>query len=179
VLFICGGTFDGLDDVIAHRLKGHKPGNGKAQRPAPMAQVAPDDLMHYGLIPEFVGRLPVVVTLEPLDHAGLMAVLTQPRNALVKQYERLFAMDSVELAFTPDALERTVELALQHQTGARGLRSILERTLLDVMYEVPSRSDVRRVVVNGEAIASQSRPLLFGDNGRAVGWGEDALQQAA
>ncbi|MCC6192028.1 MAG: ATP-dependent Clp protease ATP-binding subunit ClpX [Anaerolineales bacterium] len=186
VLFICGGTFDGLDSVIAQRLAAPASGNGKARRaPATLttrerlAQVAPDDLMRYGLIPEFVGRLPVVVTLEPLDRAGLMAVLTEPRNALVKQYERLFAMDSVELTFTPDALERTVELALQRQTGARGLRSILERTLLDVMYEVPSRSDVRRVVVCGEAIAGQARPLLLGENGRASGWGDEALDQAA
>jgi ATP-dependent Clp protease ATP-binding subunit ClpX len=185
VLFICGGTFDGLDDILAHRLQSHRPGNGNRRRAATAGtperadHLAPDDLMRYGLIPELVGRLPVVVNLAPLDRAGLLAVLTQPRNALVKQYQRLFAMDSVELTFTPEALERTVELALERQTGARGLRSILERTLLDVMYEVPSRSDVRRVVVDDAAIACQSRPRLLGDDGRAVGWGDDALDRAA
>jgi ATP-dependent Clp protease ATP-binding subunit ClpX len=177
VLFICGGTFEGLGEVVARRLHEQTTtrGNGKpSQQPADvMDQLAPDDLMHYGLIPELVGRLPVLVTLQPLDHAALMAVLTQPRNALVKQYQRLFAMDNVELTFTDGALDRTVDLALQLQTGARGLRAILERTLLDVMYEVPSRSDVRRVIVNADAVSQQARPILQGANGRSVGWGDD------
>jgi ATP-dependent Clp protease ATP-binding subunit ClpX len=192
VLFICGGTFDGLAEVVSHRLAAephsHAKHGGHAHPPKPavsaasndpLSQLAPEDLMHYGLIPEFVGRLPVVVTLEPLNEAALMAVLTQPRNALIKQYQRLFAMDSVDLTFTPDALERTVEAALLRQTGARGLRAILESTLVDVMYEVPSRSDVRRVVVNGDAIRRQSRPLLIGEQDQPVPWGDEALQKVA
>jgi len=185
VLFICGGTFDGLGDIVAHRLAeagrgGHARGHAPhAAHGDPLGQIAPDDLRHFGLIPEFVGRLPVVVTLDPLDKAGLMAVLTQPRNALLKQFQRLFAMDSVELTFTPEALERTVDLALEQRTGARGLRAILEGTLLDAMYEVPSRSDVRRVVVDGDAIGLHSRPVLLAENGQAINWGEPALRDAA
>jgi ATP-dependent Clp protease ATP-binding subunit ClpX len=183
VLFICGGTFDGLAQVVAHRLDEHRPRSSQQKtRPAPaelLRQLTPDDLRHYGLIPEFVGRLPVVVTLDPLDRDGLMLVLTQPRNALVKQYQRLFAMDSVELSFTSDALQRTVDLALEQQTGARGLRAILESTLLDAMYEVPSRSDVRQVIVNGDAIAHLAHPVLLAENGQAIQWGDTALKDAA
>ncbi len=180
VLFICGGTFDGLSDIVAHRLE-HAGRGGHARRPAPpdpLLQIAPDDLRHFGLIPEFVGRLPVVVALEPLDQAGLMAVLTQPRNALLKQYQRLFAMDSVELIFTEEALQRTVDRALDQGTGARGLRAILENTLLEAMYEVPSRSDVKRVVVDGDTITQHTRPVLLAENGQAMGWGDSTLQAA-
>jgi ATP-dependent Clp protease ATP-binding subunit ClpX len=183
VLFICGGTFDGLTDIIARRTNGH--GNGAA-KPTPaelLRQVIPDDLMRYGLIPELVGRLPVLVSVDPLDHAALMAVLTQPRNALVKQFQRLFEMDNVELVFTDDALHFTADLALKQQTGARGLRSILESTLLDVMYEIPSRSDVRRVIVNADAIAHRARPVLLSEKGNVLSWslkdGEEDLEDAA
>ena len=184
VLFICGGTFDGLGDVVAQRLEGEHHRAGGHARPHSAAgelprQIVPDDLRHYGLIPEFVGRLPVVVTLDPLDHAGLMAVLTQPRNALLKQYQRLFAMDSVELTFTDEALHRTVDLALEQRTGARGLRAILESTLLDAMYEVPSRSDVRRVIVDGNAISRHSRPALLAADGQAIAWGDAPMRDAA
>ena len=178
VLFICGGTFDGLTEVIAHRLKKSN-GKSKALAGELLRQVTPDDLMHYGMIPELVGRLPVAVGLEPLDHAGLMAVLTQPRNALVKQFRRLFEMDNVELVFDDAALRLAADMALQQQTGARGLRSILEGALLDVMYEIPSRSDVRRVVVHADAIAHRRRPLLVGEDGRPLNWGEDKLDEAA
>ncbi len=176
VLFICGGTFDGLEEVIAKRLKktnGHKPPLAELLR-----QVTPDDLMRYGLIPELVGRLPMAVGLEPLDHAGLMAVLTQPRNALVKQFKRLFEMDNVELTFNDDALHLAADLALKQQTGARGLRSILETTLLNVMYEIPSRSDVRRVVVQAEAIANRAHPLLLGEADAPLSWGEPVERAA-
>ncbi len=191
VLFIAGGTFDGLAHVVDHRLQAaERDGHGGSDRPparkhahhdhrALLRQLGPDDLMHYGLIPEFVGRLPVLVTLDPLDHEALLAVLTQPRNALVKQYQRLFAMDSVELAFSADALEVAVDQALRLQTGARGLRAILESTLLDVMYEVPSRSDVRRVSIDAEAISHLARPKLFADDGRPLSWADEALDQAA
>jgi ATP-dependent Clp protease ATP-binding subunit ClpX len=171
VLFVCGGTFDGLADVVAKRLKVGGNGKGRPSRSELLRSVIPDDLMRYGLIPELVGRLPVVVTVDPLDHAALMAVLTQPRNALVKQFKRLFEMDEVELTFTDEALSLAADLALKQQTGARGLRSILESTLLDVMYEIPSRSDVRRVVVNAEAIVHRAHPLLFDEQGQMVGWG--------
>ena len=177
VLFICGGTFDGLTEVIAKRLKksnGKKPSAGEL-----LKQVVPDDLMHYGLIPELVGRLPVAVGLESLDHNGLMAVLTRPRNALVKQFKRLFEMDNVDLAFNDDALHLAADLALQQQTGARGLRSILETTLLDVMYEIPSRSDVRRVIVHAEAISHRAHPLLVGEAGAALSWGDEKLDAVA
>ncbi len=183
VLFICGGTFDGLGEIVARRLDEQRP---RASHAKPLRtpgetlrQIVPDDLRQFGLIPEFVGRLPVVVTLDPLDQTGLMAVLTQPRNALIKQYQRLFAMDSVELSFTDEALQRTVERALEQRTGARGLRAILETTLLDAMYEVPSRSDVRRVVVDGDAISQHARPVLVAADGQAIHWGEAALKNAA
>jgi ATP-dependent Clp protease ATP-binding subunit ClpX len=182
VLFICGGTFDGLGHLIEHRLaEAGRGGHARQRRVSadPLIQITPDDLRHYGLIPEFVGRLPVVVALDPLDRAGLMAVLTQPRNALLKQFQRLFAMDSVELTFTDEALGRTVELALEQGTGARGLRAILEGTLLEAMYEVPSRSDVRRVIVDGDAISRHNRPVLLGEDGQAVNWGDAALENAA
>lgn len=182
VLFICGGTFDGLKDVIAKRVSQSRPGNGHgAQHLAAdvMRSVAPEDLMRYGLIPELVGRLPVMANLEPLDHAGLMAVLTEPRNALVKQYRRLFEMDDVVLEFNDDALRLAADLALKRQTGARGLRSILENTLLDVMYEVPSRSDVRRVRVTAEAIAGHTRPTLLNGHNQPLAWGDETLDAAA
>jgi ATP-dependent Clp protease ATP-binding subunit ClpX len=121
----------------------------------------------------------VLVSLDPLDHDALMAVLTQPRNALVKQFKRLFAMDEVELVFSDEALHCAADLALKHETGARGLRAILESTLLDVMYEIPSRSDVRRVVVNPDAITHQARPLLLSRQGRALSWGEEKMEDAA
>jgi ATP-dependent Clp protease ATP-binding subunit ClpX len=135
--------------------------------------------MRYGMIPELVGRLPMLVSVDPLDHAALMAVLTQPRNALVKQFRRLFEMDEVVLTFNDDALHLAADLALQQQTGARGLRAILESTLLDAMYEIPSRSDVRRVVVTADAIAHRAHPLLVGESGQALSWGEDELEDAA
>jgi len=182
VLFICGGTFDGLSDIIAHRLEhAGRGGRAKAHIPQadPLTQITPDDLRHFGLIPEFVGRLPVVVTLEALDQAALMAVLTQPRNALIKQYQRLFAMDSVELTFTDEALQRTVDQAIERGTGARGLRAILESTLLETMYEVPSRSDIKRVVIDGDTISERTRPVLLAENGQAVHWGDTTLENAA
>jgi len=185
VLFICVGTFDGLSEIIAHRLDGHdhasRGGRAKARIPPadPLTQIIPDDLRHFGLIPEFVGRLPVVVTLEALDQAALMAVLTQPRNALIKQYQRLFAMDSVELTFTDEALQRTVDQAIERGTGARGLRAILESTLLETMYEVPSRSDIKRVVIDGDTISERTRPVLLAENGQAVHWGDTTLKNAA
>src|SRR3990167_4183915 len=149
VLFICGGTFGGLAEIVGERVgrRGRLgfAGTRDPEDPASMGEaellrlINPDDLMHYGLIPELVGRLPVTVSVEPLDRAALRAILTEPRNALVRQYERLFEMDQVALQFTPAALDAAADLSMSRETGARGLRSIIESVLLDVRYEIPSR----------------------------------------
>jgi len=186
ILFICGGTFQGLGDIVAERL-GAKGTLGfaaaqNAKREWNEAEllrhVTPDDLMRYGMIPEFIGRLPVLATAEPLTKSQLVAVLTQPRNALVRQYQRLLALDNVELVFTDEALSVAAEEALQHETGARGLRTIIERTLLDVMYEVPSLPDVCRCVINADTVRGQAPPLLFNRAGRTVAW-DNHLEKAA
>jgi len=170
ILFICGGAFEGLAEIIAERL-GRRGRVGfvheaeeKAQEGSTAAllrQVIPDDLLRYGMLPEFVGRLPVTVSVEPLDQAALVAILTQPKNALVKQFQRLFALDGVELIFTPEALQEAAATAMKRGTGARGLRTVVEEALLDVMYEIPSRSDVVRCVVTAEAIRGERPPLLL------------------
>ncbi len=134
-----------------------------------LAQVTPDDLLGYGLIPEFVGRLPVIVTVEPLDHPALMRILTTPRNAIVKQFQHLFALDEVELAFTPEALSTAAQLALRYKTGARGLRSIIEEALLNVMYEIPSRPEIKKCVINAAVIRKEAEPELYDEHGRPVG----------
>jgi ATP-dependent Clp protease ATP-binding subunit ClpX len=182
VLFICGGAFTELEKVVGQRigLKGQLGfSQGRADsalqrekaRAELLRQTIPDDLMRFGLIPEFVGRLPVTVSLEPLDEKALIAVLTQPKNALVKQFQRLFALDNVELVFTADALQAAATEALKHKIGARGLRSIVEESLLDVMYEVPSRPDAVKCIVNADTISRRTRPLLLNQAGQAVRWG--------
>ena len=125
-----------------------------------LMQILPEDLLKYGLIPEFVGRLPVVVTLHSLDKNALVSILTEPKNALVKQYQKLLAMDGVELKFTPDALEAIADKAIERKTGARGLRAILEETMLDVMYEIPSREDVGLCTITKECVTENKPPLL-------------------
>jgi ATP-dependent Clp protease ATP-binding subunit ClpX len=134
-----------------------------------LSQVTPEDLLGYGLIPEFVGRLPVVVTVDPLDHAALMRILIDPRNAVVKQFQHLFAMDNVELVFSQDALSTAAGLALKHKTGARGLRSIIEEALLDVMYEIPSNKEVRKCIVTAAVIRGEAAPELYDEYGRPIG----------
>ena len=150
ILFICGGAFDGMDSVVSARLASGnqmgflaagRGGAGRSEGSA-MTHVIPEDLLEFGFIPEMVGRLPVTVVLEPLDKDALVRVLTEPKNAIVKQYQQLFSMDGVELEFTPEALEAAAERALNHQTGARCLRYVIEDTLLDVMYDLPSLSGV-------------------------------------
>lgn len=185
ILFICGGTFDGLDRIIAERIgvKGQL-GFGTRQKrewteAELLRQVTPDDLMRYGMIPELVGRLPIIVNVEPLDKAALMAILTQPKNALVKQFQRLLALDNVDLIFTEDALAAAAEQALRHDTGARGLRAIIEAALLDVMYEIPSRRDVRKVIINADSILHKSRPLLLTESEHPIAWEPEALGNAA
>jgi ATP-dependent Clp protease ATP-binding subunit ClpX len=178
ILFICGGAFLGLDAVVDRRV-----GTGKrtlgfraglAQEEAAKARdeilthVAPDDLLEYGLIPEFVGRLPVIVPLQSLDKQAMVAILTEPRNALVKQFQRSFALDGVELVFTEDALEAAAEEAMRHKMGARSLRTVVEDTLLDVMYEIPSHPDIKKCVVDAEAIRGRRRAILLSGGGQAV-----------
>ena len=162
VLFICGGAFAGLEQIIENRI-GHK-GVGfhatvmsKADKdPGELfAQVLPEDLLKFGMIPEFIGRLPMVGAVHALDRDALMQILTEPKNALVKQYAKIFEFDDVELDITPEALGAVADLALTRGTGARGLRAILEETLLDVMYEVPGRTDIGRIVVDEECVVNR------------------------
>ncbi|WP_136443139.1 ATP-dependent Clp protease ATP-binding subunit ClpX [Pacificoceanicola onchidii] len=168
ILFICGGAFAGLDRIIKQRGKGSAMGFGADVRDESEAGIGetfqdlePEDLLKFGLIPEFVGRLPVVATLEDLDEDALVTILTQPKNALVKQYQRLFEMEETELSFTDDALSSIAKKAIERKTGARGLRSILEGILLDTMFELPGMDEVTEVVVNEEAVASDSKPLMI------------------
>jgi ATP-dependent Clp protease ATP-binding subunit ClpX len=167
VLFIVGGAFAGLDHIIENRVgrKGLGFGAhiiGKEQRDQSdlFGDVMPEDLLKFGLIPEFIGRLPVITTVSPLDKDALIRILTEPRNALVRQYRKLFELDGVELEFTDDSIEAVAEQALLRGTGARGLRAIMEEVLLSVMYEVPSRSDVARVVINREVVLQNVNPTL-------------------
>jgi ATP-dependent Clp protease ATP-binding subunit ClpX len=167
VLFIVGGAFAGLDHIIESRVgrKGLGFGAhilGKEQRDQSdlFGEVMPEDLLKFGLIPEFIGRLPVITTVSPLDKDALIRILNEPRNALVKQYCKLFELDGVELEFTEDAVEAVAEQALLRGTGARGLRAIMEEVLLSVMYEVPSRTDVARVVINREVVLQNVNPTL-------------------
>jgi ATP-dependent Clp protease ATP-binding subunit ClpX len=167
VLFICGGAFGGLEDIIANRIGKRGVGFGaelkskKDGRPTElMSDVLPEDLMKYGLIPEFIGRLPVTATVEDLDKEALVRILTEPKNALTKQYARMFEMDDVELVFTPDSLEAIAEQALKRSTGARGLRAIMEEVLLNTMYDLPGRDDVERVMIDRDVVEKKVNPTL-------------------
>ena len=166
ILFICGGAFAGLDKIISARGQGTSIGFGADVRSPDdrgigevLAEVEPEDLLKFGLIPEFVGRLPVLATLRDLDEDALVTILTEPKNALVKQYQRLFEMESVGLTFNEDALKAIARRAIERKTGARGLRSILENILLDSMYELPEMDGVEQVVVNGEVVEGNASPL--------------------
>ena len=172
ILFIVGGAFAGLEKIIRERTE--KSGIGfmapikdseslRAQESDVLRQVEPEDLIRYGLIPEFVGRLPVVATLEALDETALVKILSEPRNALIKQYKRLFEMEGVELEFRDEALAACAHLAMNRKTGARGLRTILERALLDTMYDLPALENVAKVVVDDKVIRGESRPYIVFD----------------
>lgn len=177
ILFICGGAFEGLEKIIEQRLGSNKTmgfrssavvvSKEEEKKPTVLSQLMSDDLLKYGLIPEFVGRLPVNVSLDLLDKEALIRILTEPKNAIIKQYQKLLQLDRVELNFTNDALEAAAERALKQKTGARGLRSIIEDVLLDVMYEIPSRADIKKVVINGDVIAAQHKPMLVTRSERA------------
>ncbi|MDZ7710377.1 MAG: ATP-dependent Clp protease ATP-binding subunit ClpX [Roseovarius sp.] len=168
ILFICGGAFAGLDKIIAQRGKGSAMGFGADVRDSEergvgevLMDLEPEDLLKFGLIPEFVGRLPVLATLEDLDEDALVTILTEPKNALVKQYQRLFELENATLTFTEDALKAIAKRAIARKTGARGLRSILEDILLDTMFDLPSLENVEEVVVNEEAATSDAAPLII------------------
>jgi len=168
ILFICGGAFAGLDKIIGQRGKGSAVGFGADVRDDSdksvgehFKELEPEDLLKFGLIPEFVGRLPVIATLEDLDEDALVTILTAPKNALVKQYQRLFELEDAELKFTDDALLAIAKRAIERKTGARGLRSIMEDILLDTMFDLPGLDDVEEVVVNEEAVNSDAAPLLI------------------
>jgi ATP-dependent Clp protease ATP-binding subunit ClpX len=160
ILFICGGAFEGLDKIVEQRLGSHKLMGFKAVDESPelsntaLAQLIPDDLLKFGMIPEFIGRLPVACSLDNLDREALIRILTEPKNAIIKQYQKLMSLDRIELSFTQSALEATADAALNQKTGARGLRTIVENVLLDVMFDAPSRSDVKKVVIDGETITA-------------------------
>ena len=171
ILFICGGAFDGLQEIISKRVssgsamgflaQNQERADKKANHVAMLDLVTPEDLLQFGFIPELVGRLPVVAALLPLDREDLIRVLIEPRNAIIKQYQRLFHLDDVKLEFTDDALEAAAERALTYQTGARILRHIVEEALMEVMYELPSLRDIGRCVVNGDAITGEASPRLY------------------
>jgi len=167
VLFICGGAFAGLEKIVESRVGNSGMGFGAVLRVKTdrttadaFAEVMPEDLLKFGMIPEFVGRLPVITSVHNLDREALIRILTEPRNALVRQYRRLFELDGVDLEFTDDALEAIADQAILRGTGARGLRAILEEVLLSVMYEVPSRKDVERVVITAESVLEHVNPTL-------------------
>ena len=167
ILFICGGAFDGLDKIVETRVNRKTIGfNAEISEKSGLeigeilGEVTPQDLMKFGLIPEFIGRVPINVALEGLDKAALIRILTEPKNALIKQYQRLFEMDDVKLTFEKDAVDAIAELALERKTGARGLRSIMENTMMDVMYRIPSDDTIEEVIITKGAVKGESKPLV-------------------
>jgi ATP-dependent Clp protease ATP-binding subunit ClpX len=168
ILFVCGGAFAGLDRIIGDRLQGKSIGFGahvaapEDRRAGEMLRFCePEDLLKFGLIPEFIGRLPVIATLEDLDEPALVKILTEPKNALIKQFQRLFELENVKLSFQPDALNAIARRAIERKTGARGLRSIVEGILLDCMFDLPGMTEVEEVVVSREVIEGKQQPLLI------------------
>ncbi|MBW2413994.1 MAG: ATP-dependent Clp protease ATP-binding subunit ClpX [Deltaproteobacteria bacterium] len=170
ILFLCGGAFQGLDEVIERRIGVRGLGFGaelKTRRQRPLGELLrenqTEDLLKFGMIPEFIGRLPIVATLDELDASALVRILSEPKNALVKQYQKMLELEGVSLRITDGALDAIAKAALQHKTGARGLRSILESTMLDIMYEIPSRDDVSEVVISEDVILNGADPLVVYD----------------
>jgi ATP-dependent Clp protease ATP-binding subunit ClpX len=168
ILFICGGAFVGLEDIIQKRIGASSLGfgadiKGKKERKLGelLSEVQPEDLLKYGLIPEFIGRLPVIATLEELDENDLMRVLVEPKDSISKQYQKILELENVKLKFTDGALRAVSRLAVNRKAGARGLRAILENTMLDIMYDIPSRSDVKEVVINEDVVKKGEKPILL------------------
>jgi len=168
ILFICGGAFVGLEDIIQKRIGASSVGfgadiKGKKERKLGelLSEVQPEDLLKYGLIPEFIGRLPVIATLEELDENDLMRVLVEPKDSISKQYQKILELENVKLKFTDGALRAVSRLAVNRKAGARGLRAILENTMLDIMYDIPSRSDVKEVIINEDVVRKGEKPILL------------------
>ncbi|MCU0481515.1 MAG: ATP-dependent Clp protease ATP-binding subunit ClpX [Anaerolineae bacterium] len=187
ILFICGGTFDGIADHIRKRLGtstvmgfGATAERTKEDLSELLRKATPEDLMQFGVIPELVGRLPVLVSIDSLDREALMKILVEPKNALVKQYKHLLSLDNVELIFQDSALGAAADLTLKRETGARGLRSIIEKVLLDVMFEIPGRSDIRRVEIDADVINGLIPPHIYSATGDKLAWSSDgSLNPAA
>jgi ATP-dependent Clp protease ATP-binding subunit ClpX len=167
ILFVCGGAFDGLEKIIEARTGKRQIGFTSEKTESlrdsknPFRDVEPEDLLRFGLIPELVGRLPVAVTLENLDEEALVRILTEPKNALVKQYQKIFGMDGVGIIFDPNAIRAIARQAIERGTGARGLRAVIENLMRDIMFDIPSRQDVREVVVTPECVTESVPPLLI------------------
>jgi ATP-dependent Clp protease ATP-binding subunit ClpX len=168
ILFICGGAFNGLEDIIEKRTGVNLVGFGadiKSKKEKKigeiLSEVQPEDLLKYGLIPEFIGRLPVIATLDELDKDGLVKILVEPKDSLVKQYGKMFELENVKLKFTDDALRAVAKLAVERKSGARGLRAIMENTMLDVMYDIPSRSGIKECVINEDVVMNKEKPILL------------------
>ncbi len=167
ILFICGGAFDGIEKIVSKRIGKNAIGFGEAAKSRKehslgelYAQIEPEDMLKYGLIPELIGRLPVVATLSDLDEEGLTRVLTEPRNAIVKQYQKFFDMENIRLEFTPEAISAVVKVAIKRKTGARGLRAVLEDAMLNIMYDLPSRRDVEACIIDEGVITKGEAPVL-------------------
>ncbi|MEO8285593.1 MAG: ATP-dependent Clp protease ATP-binding subunit ClpX [Chloroflexota bacterium] len=188
ILFICGGAFEGLEEIIAKRIgggdtigfhRGMTPEERTKNAAALLSKVIPEDLLKFGLIPEFVGRLPIIVALDPLDQSALVRILTEPKNAIIKQYQKLLSQDKVELVFTDDALVAAADKALKQKTGARGLRTIIESTLLDIMFEIPSQDSIRKCVITADVIEGTNTPRLIMRNERERPYERDTSPHAA
>ena len=173
ILFIVGGAFDGIETIVKERLGAKVIGFGSSNKnlsshESLMQLIIPEDLQKFGLIPEFIGRLPITAALEPLSKEDLVNILTKPRNALVKQYQKLFAMDDVELEFEPKALDAIASKAIERRTGARGLRSIIESVMMDLMFDIPSRNDITKVVVTESIVTGTGQPDLYDEDNRLI-----------
>lgn len=186
ILFICGGTFAGIEERISKRigksgsLGFHSNDQSSSKNQTQLLhEISPEDLMAFGLIPEFVGRLPVLVNVDPLSREALTRIMVEPKNALTKQYQHLLSLDDVELAFEESALGAAADLAMLRGTGARGLRSIIESRLLNVMFEIPGRTDIRRVVVDGDVINGKTNPRIYTDNDVQLEWSADGRLKPA
>ncbi len=186
VLFIVGGAFDGIDDIIKRRLGkqvigfGDDSGEVELDTPELLAKVLPEDLLGYGLIPEFIGRLPIIASLQPLDQDTLIEILTKPKNALIKQYQKLFEIDEMELEFEEEALIEIAKKAMERKTGARGLRSIIETIMLDIMFELPSRTDIEKCVITKDTVLNEERnPKIIFKDGTVIESVKDLPKESA